>query len=126
MQLASITPRRWHAEFRFEGPIEFQATLTAFADVLAHCQAHELRGALVDFRATEGTLTALERMEIARMMAPEWTRGIILAVVVNLAQHLDERPGQLAAQNRGIRVREFTSAEAANDWLTAVLRDAMD
>jgi hypothetical protein len=63
-------------------------------------------------------------MDIARMLPNDLVHGIVLAVVVHEAQHLDERPGQLAAQNRGIRAREFTSIDAAEAWLGAVLRDA--
>jgi len=92
--------------------------------VLKQCRTQRSRGALLDFSETTSTLTALERMDIARMLPNDLAHGVVLAVVVHQAQHLAERPGQLAAQNRGIRAREFTSIDAAAAWLSAVLRDA--
>lgn len=123
MNLDSITPRGRYAELSYSGAIDRAATEGAFAEALQHCLSRGLRAALLDFSATTGTLSALDRMDIARRLAPEWQRGILLAVVVSRAQHLDERPGQLAAQNRGIRAREFLDRQAAVAWLTACLKD---
>jgi len=123
MELISTTPRDRYVEFRYTGDVDFASVIDAFGAVLRHCRTGRIHGALLDFSATTSTLTALERMDIARMLPHDLAHGIVLAVVVHPTQHLDERPGQLAAQNRGIRAREFTEMGAAVDWLGAVLRD---
>jgi len=124
MQLTHTIRRDQYAEFRYTGDVDFASVIDAFAGVLKHCRTERIRGALLDFSETTSTLTALERMDVARMLPGDLAHGIVLAVVVHQSQHLDERPGQLAAQNRGIRAREFTSIDAAEAWLGAVLRDA--
>jgi hypothetical protein len=123
MQLTGTIQHDLYVEFRYTGDVDFASVIDAFAGVLKHCRAQRCRGALLDFSGTTSTLTALERMDIARMLPNDLAHGIVLAVVVHQAQHLEERPGQLAAQNRGIRAREFTSIDAAATWLSAVLRD---
>lgn len=123
MQLTDTILHAQYIEFRYAGDVDFASVIDAFAGVLKHCQSHRIRGALLDYSGTTSTLTALERMDIARLLPNDLAHGLVLAVVVHHAQHLDDRPGQLAAQNRGIRAREFTSLDAAEAWLVAVLRD---
>jgi len=124
MQLTGTIQHDLYIEFRYTGDVDFASVIDAFAGVLKQCRTQRSRGALLDFSETTSTLTALERMDIARMLPNDLAHGVVLAVVVHQAQHLAERPGQLAAQNRGIRAREFTSIDAAAAWLSAVLRDA--
>ena len=122
MNLTGLEDRGDYAEFRYSGPIDLAEIAKASLSVLVHCQSEGLRGALIDLRETEGTLDPLERFDFARSIAPEWNREILLAFVLHPSQHLPNRPGELAAQNRGMRVRTFLDYPMATAWLLANLR----
>jgi len=121
MVLSETCDRDSYAEFRFTGDIDRTGVLEAFREVHAYCVTHGFDAALVDLTETGGTLGPLDRIELARILADDWERGLALAVVVNDLQHLPERPAQLAAQNRGMRAREFTDVQSAAAWIRATL-----
>jgi len=122
MNLASVEDRGGFAEFRYSGSLDLAEIARASLSVLVHCQSEGLKGALIDLRETEGTLDPLERIDFARSIAPEWNRDILLAFVLHPSQHVPSRPGELAAQNRGMRTRTFLDHQMATAWLLANVR----
>jgi hypothetical protein len=123
MQFDRIDERDRLVEFTLSGEIELEGLMDALRVVHQRCVTSGRWGALLDVRGASGTLTAEERMRLITELLPEWNRKVVLAMLLGEQQFLPSRFGQLAAQNRGVRTREFTEREPALAWLATVVAD---
>ncbi|MFA6955481.1 MAG: hypothetical protein WC538_06370 [Thermoanaerobaculia bacterium] len=123
MQFDRIDERDRLVEFTLSGEIDLQGLMVALRIAQERCVTSGRWGALFDIRGASGTLTAEERMQLITALLPEWNRKVVLAMLLGDEQFLPSRFGQLAAQNRGVRTREFKEREPALAWLATVLAD---
>lgn len=123
MKFERIEERERLVEFTLSGIIELRAFMDALVVAHDRCVSSGRWGALFDLRGATGTLMADERARMVAELSPAWNRKVVLAVVLTEEQFLPTRFGQLAAQNRGVRTREFTEREPALAWLASVLAD---
>jgi len=83
------------------------------------CLKNGKEGVLLDLTSTSGTLTGLERFNVAMRVVPTWDRRIRVAIALQPEQAAPGPVGELFAQNRGRRVRVFTAVSAATAWMEA-------
>jgi hypothetical protein len=109
------------AEFVLGGSMTLYGLKDLLRQVFAECGRLGIGGAVVDVAGVSGTLTASDRAELVGSLSDELPRGIAVAMVLNDDQFLPTRLGELMAQNRGFRTREFRQREEAVAWLAAAL-----
>lgn len=119
MNFGRIVERELYVEFVLSGEINLTGLTAALKAAHDECGKRSRNGALVDLRHAAGTLTAAERSQLVEALAPGWNRALVIAIVLSNEQFLPTRFGQLAAQNRGLRTREFRTSEEAAAWLVS-------
>ncbi len=80
------------------------------------CRNHNIRKVLIDVRKSTGSLTLLEKYELAEMRSVENLTLIKWAYLDNRVERADGFVG-LVAGNKGIDSRLFFSFEDAIQWL---------
>lgn len=124
MKLEAAEDRGGYLACTFTGEVSIDALYEALMDLRNRCRSGGYRGALVDLTRAAGTLTGLERFQLAMKAVPRWDRRVYLAVSIRPEQAEPGRFGQLFAQNRGFPVRVFSDHEAASNWIEqAVTRE---
>ena len=121
MEIESFVERGPTAEVVVRGVVTLEELAGMYRRVFAECSRRQIGAVLVDLSGAEGTLEATERATLVEMLSRELDRGVVLASVLNGSQFLPTRLGQLMAQNRGFRVREFTDREEASAWILSTL-----
>jgi len=119
MQLKESVDKGRYLACSFNGEVDIDSLEDALKRVHDDCSSRAKEGVILDLTSTTGTLTGLERFKLAMRVVPKWDRRIRIAIAIRDDQAAPGPVGQLFAQNRGRRVRVFTSLATATAWMEA-------
>jgi hypothetical protein len=102
---------------RFTGAGTAEEAWQEFGLIAKHCMRANKNKLLLDFAETHGEVSLADRYFLGEE-AQIFAHYMLKVATVDRAERIDPRRfGEMAAQNRGVNVRAFTSVEDAEEWL---------
>lgn len=114
-----IEERNEYLQFSARGKRSLESILSITKDVLAACERHKLKNALIDVRKMEGELTTMESYKLSAQHLPAMRNlSVLTHVAVIDCEENRERYTFLetVAVNRGLNIRYFTDPHDGVEW----------
>ncbi len=104
---------------RYSGSGTLSEACQSFEAIAERCRSASKRRALLDISGAQLTASFADRVDVGMRAFVFAQHGIRLTMACAPEQVDPGRIGELVAQNRGVRVRVFTSLPEAEAWLLA-------